>query len=185
MKQKIFIGAFNKKNNFCERNWVYEKWGLEYTFDPFLFSKVADKITQVLGHKTKYTVQDAYRYFHISYHAYQIDYRQFYNYCNTHIAKYLDFTEATISNDTDIELLAEESGRYFSYLADGQFTKEKVLTLVIDNSNLRDWSDTTSNDNLIMVIGSFDETTINSMKVILSPNFAETEYALEFFRLHS
>lgn len=184
-KTEIFIGAFNKKSNFREREWVNEKYGLEYSFDSDLFEKVSEKITQVLGEKTKYTIQDAYRYFHQIYHAYQIDYRHFYNYCNTKSAKCFDISEPTISNDNDIELLAEESGKYFSYLSDGNFTDEKALTLVIDNSFLHDLFNSTSDDNLILVVGSFDGVTINSMKVLLSPAFWEIEYALEFFRLHS
>ena len=40
--------------------------------------------------------------------------------------------------------------------------------------------------NIILVIGSFDCSTINSMKVVLGENqLQEIEYALEFFRLHS
>lgn len=40
--------------------------------------------------------------------------------------------------------------------------------------------------NIIIVIGSFDGTTINSMKVVLGDyELPEVEYAFEFFRLHS
>ena len=181
----MFVGSFNKEKNFCETQWVNEKWNLKYAIEPALFRKVADRIVQILGSKTAYTVQDAYRYFHLSYYAYQIDYRQFYNYCHTDTAKLLDLSQATISNDTDIELLAEEGGRFFSYLVDGQFTKERALTLVIDHGVLRDRLGVNSESNLILIIGSFDDETINSMKVILEPNLPEIEYALEFFRLHS
>ncbi len=180
----MFTGAFNKKNNFYDRKWVHDRWGLTYTIDQTLFEAIADKIRQILGEKTKYTVQDAYAYFRIAYHAYQIDYRQFYNYCSSEKVKYADLTQPTISNDNDIELLAEGSGRFFSYLVDEHFTNEKALTLVIDNSTVRELFSTASRDNIILVIGSFDEATINSMKVLLSPNIPEIEYALEFFRLH-
>ena len=181
----MFAGAFNKKNGFCERQWVSEKYDLEYVLDAQLFGKVAALITQILGDKTKYTVQDAYRYFYLSYHAYQIDYRQFYNYCHTDAARCFDISEPTIGDDADLELLAEESGRFFSYLTDGKFTAEQALTLVIDRHILRESVGMTAEDNLILVIGSFDGAEINSMKVLLNPNIPEIEYALEFFRLHS
>ncbi len=181
----MFIGAFNKKNNFCEREWAYEKWGLEYAFDAQVFGDVAHKITRLLGDKTTYTVQDAYKYFHLTYNAYQIDYKQFYNYCHTDAPKLFDISQPTISDDRDIELLAEDSGKYFRYLKNGNYTDERALTLVIDNASLREMTDTNSQDNLILAIGTFDDVTINSMKVILSPNVPEIEYALEFFRQHS
>ncbi len=181
----MFIGAFNKENNFCEREWAYEKWGLEYAFDAQIFGKVAGDIVRLLGDKTTYTVQDAYKFFHLTYNAYQIDYKQFYNYCHTAAPKLFDISQPTISDDSDIELLAEDSGQCFGYLKDGNYTNERALTLVIDNAFLRDMTGTTSQDNLILVIGTFDGVTINSMKVILSPNVPEIEYALEFFRQDS
>lgn len=181
----MFVGAFNKKNNFCDREWTYKKWNLKYDFDQTLFNKIAEKIKEVLGDKIKYSVQDAYHYFYLTYWAYQIDYRSFYNYCNTESAKCFDISEPTINSDSDIELLAEESGRFFSYLVDGHFTLEKALTLVIDKNILSKVIETPIKNNLILVIGTFDEVTINSMKVIQNPNIPEIEYALEFFRLHS
>ncbi len=181
----MFIGAFNKKTAFCDRTWAEETLGLKYPFDPTFFDAVAKRIVNILGEKETYTVQDAYRYFHVFYHAYQIDYRQYYNYCHTDAAKLIDLFEATISDDSEIEVLAESSGKFFSYLSDGKFTDEKALTLVIDSLTLRALSKAASNDNLILVIGSFDGERINSMKVLLSPNDPEIEYALEFFRLHS
>lgn len=181
----MFVGAFNQKNHFCDRTWAAEKFGLEYAVDHTLFGKVASQIIEIIGNHAKYTVQNAYEYFHRVYHAYPIDYRQFYNYCHTHAAKFIDVSEPTITDDADIELLAEESGEFFSYLKDGRFTNEKALTLVIDSYFVRNLTKSASEDNLILVIGSFDEVTINSMKVILSPNIPEIEYALEFFRLHS
>ena len=181
----MFIGAFNKKYNFCEREWAYEKWGLEYAFDARLFGEVADKIVRLLGDKKAYTVEDAYKYFHSAYNAYQIDYKQFYNYCHTDAPKLFDISRPTISDDSDIELLAEDSGRFFEYLKDGNYTDESALTLVVDNCSIREMMGTNSRDNLILVIGTFDGVTINSMKVILNPNIPEIEYALEFFRQHS
>ncbi len=181
----MFIGAFNKKDNFCEREWAYEKWGLKYTFDSRVFGEVSDRIVRLIGNKTAYTVDDAYKFFHLTYKAYQIDYKQFYNYCHTYTPKFLDASQPTISDDHDIEILAEDSGRFFAYLKNGQYTDEKALSLVIDNSFLRDMTGTTSDDNLILVIGTFDGVTINSMKTLLSPNVPEIEYALEFFRQHS
>ena len=181
----MFIGAFNKKNNFCEREWAYEKWGLEYAFDAQLFGDVANKIARLLGDKATYSVEDAYKYFHSAYHAYQIDYKQFYNYCHTDAPKLFDITQPTISDDCDIELLAEDSGQFFEYLKDGNYTDESALTFVIDNGFIREMTGTNSQDNLILVIGSFDAMTINSMKVLLRPNIPEIEYALEFFRQHS
>ncbi len=180
----MFIGAFNKKNNFCDSKWANEKLGLQYTFDERLLEKAGDHIKRLLGDKQAYTVQDAYKYFHIAYGAYQIDYRQFYNYCHTEKAKFLD-DKPTIDSDKDIELLAEEGGSFFSYLAGGKFTDEKVIALVIDSYVLGELLDVDCADNLILVIGSFDEKIINSMKVILNPNISQIEYALEFFRLHS
>ncbi len=181
----MFIGAFNKKNSFCEREWAYEKWGLEYAFDARLFGEVADKIVRLLGDKKAYTVEDAYKYFHSAYNAYQIDYKQFYNYCHTDAPKLFDISRPTISDDCDIELLAEDSWRFFEYLKDGNYTDESVLTLVVDNGFIREMTGANSRDNLILVIGTFDGVTINSMKVILSPNIPEIEYSLEFFRQHS
>lgn len=180
----MFSGAFNKKNNFCDSKWAYEKFGLQYAVDARRFEKTAEKVKRLIGDKEIYTVQDAYKYFHIAYGAYQIDYRQYYNYCNTDKAKFFD-GKPTINDDKDIELLAEESGVFFSYLDDGKFTDEKVLALVIDNNVLGELLDAELRDNLILVIGSFDDETINSMKVILNPNLTQIEYALEFFRLHS
>ncbi len=181
----MFIGAFNKKNNFCEKEWVYKKWGLQYAFDAQIFGDVADNIVRLLGDKTTYTVEDAYKYFHLTYNAYQIDYKQFYNYCHTYSPKLFDISQPTISDDRDIEILAEDAGKFFAYLKDGQYTDEKALALVIDNGFLRDMTGSTSDDNLILVIGTLDGTMINSMKVLLHPNIPEIEYALDFFRQHS
>ena len=181
----MFIGAFNKKNNFCEREWAYEKYELTYAYDAQIFGKVANQIAHILGDKTTYSVDDAYKYFHLTYNAYQIDYRQFYNYCHTDAPKLFDISQSTISDDRDIELLAEDCGKFFAYLKDGNYTDETPLTLVIDNSFIRDMTGTTSQDNLILVIGTFDGAKINSMKVLLSPGIPEIEYALDFFRQHS
>ena len=181
----MFSGAFNKKNNFCEREFARKKFGIEYAVNSALFGSVAAEIVSTIGDKNKYTVQDAYAYFHMRYRAYQIDYRQFYNYCHTGSAKIFDVSRATVTDDADIELLAEESGKYFSYLAGGRLTDESALTLVIDSGVVRELCGTTADDNLILVIGTFDGVTINSMKVIFTPNIPEIEYALEFFRLHS
>lgn len=79
----------------------------------------------------------------------------------------------TISDDADIELLAEESGEFFGYLKDGNYTDEKALALVIDNITIRNMTGTASDDNLILVVGTFDDVTINSVKVLLSPNVPE------------
>ncbi len=47
-------------------------------------------------------------------------------------------------------------------------------------------SELSAAQNIIVVVGSFDGTTINSMKVILGETqLPELEYALEFFRTHS
>lgn len=181
----MFIGAFHKKNHFCDREYTRERWGIETPFDPKVFDEVARKITRFLGEKTCYTVGDVYRYFHSAYRAYPIAYRQFYNYCNTDEAKLFDISLPTIDDDTEIELLAEESGKFFSYLQDGRPTEEAPLTLVIERSALGETLGVTPKENLILVIGSLDGTNVNSMKVLLTPGFPEIEYSLEFFRLHS
>ena len=180
----MFIGAFHRKNHFCDREWTRERWGIEQPFDPQYFDDISQKITRLLGQKNFYSVQDVYRYFHLSYHAYPIGYTQFYNYCNTDAAKLFDLTEPTIGGDSDIELLAEESGKFFSYLADGRPTDESALTMVIDRAVLSEALGMDLKENLILVVGSSDGTSVDSMKVLLTPGIPEIEYALEFFRLH-
>lgn len=222
-----FIGAFNKKNKFRESEFLREKYGIEYCFDVGLFNRAVEDVTAILGVKDTYSVQDAYKFFHEFYHAYQIDYRAYYNYCNTDKVCLPDFGKPTILNDCDIEILSEETGKYFSYLTSGEYLGEKPITLVIDINNkalrnrfpeineierqirnaVKKSFDTvrTKDDafayydkysdyeietgdimnNTIIVIGSFDGKTINSMKVLLSSGIEEIEYILEFFRQHT
>lgn len=185
-----FMGSFNKINNHRECDYNRE-FGLECEFDDDIYNKVSVEIENILGKKDTYSVQDAYRYFHKTFYAYQIDYRSFYNYYGTERALPAStFGKPTISDDYDIEQLSDPSGAFYSYLKNGQFTDEQALTLVIDQNNdclRKKYTITNENckENIILVIGSFDGTNINSMKVLLGEELLkEVEYSLEFFRRH-
>lgn len=192
MEKLPFIGSFNKKLNHADREYFAEKFGFEYHFDGQKYAAVAADIAGVLGDFKEYSAQDAYAYFHRRFFAFPVDLRAYWNYADISRAGFY-FDRPTVSDDEDIEALAEADGRY-SYIHGGIYGGEKVFAVVIDAQNevlcasysaLAEASDRGCRDNIIIAIGSLDGVNINSMKVLLSPGFAEVEYALEFFRRHS
>lgn len=192
MKKLPFIGSFNKKLNHTDREYFSQKFDFEYDFDEQKYTAVAADIVDVLGDFKEYSAQEAYSYFHRRFFAFPVDLRAFWNYADISRAGFC-LDRPTISDDGDIEALAEADGRY-SYIHGGIYGDEKVFAVVIDTQNevlrarfaaLEEAYARGCRDNIIIAIGSHDGVNINSMKVLLSPEFAEVEYALEFFRRHS
>lgn len=131
-----FIGSFNK--NYNHRDCDYgKKLGMDFEFNEDLYQKVEKKIKAVLGEKKLYSVQDVYKYFHKEFYAFPIDYRSYYNYCNTahvYVSQGI-YNRSTITDDKDIESLTDLSGEFYSYFKDNKFTNETATTFVIDVSN--------------------------------------------------
>ena len=141
---KYFFGSFNKRNNHRDCEYLKKELGIDYYFDEKTYNEVAFLIRNTFKSDGIYSVQDAYRFLQSQYAAYPIDIRYYYNYIDTSVTKVDSFNSFTISKDSDIDVLSEPCGAFYSYIKKNDkkdSPREQSLCLVIDvigNSFLRE-----------------------------------------------
>lgn len=209
MEQKrIFCGDFCKNRQFISHKLSQEQ-GWQIQFDEYLYQKVEADIRMILGKKNKYDIFEAMEYFQMKYLAHRIPWKyvQYYYEPLGHRDSYsrnayITFHESYLREDETIPFRFEHEDN-ITLVIDTFYNKElrKMYPSIIELENYfkesqQDFYKEKINvvveyaTNPIVVIGTIDNHTINSMARFYGATnelaaIPDIDYEIWYFHEHS